>query len=98
MISLDRVYKKSTDVVFRKIAGEYILVPIRHRVADLDSIYTLNETAAAIWEWIDGRRTLKDVRDALTEEFAVSVSEAEEDLLEYVAALRACEAIEEGRR
>ncbi|MGE5279488.1 MAG: PqqD family protein [Deltaproteobacteria bacterium] len=97
---LDAVLHKDPDIVFRKIAGEYVLVPIRHRVGDLDNIYTLNETAARIWELIDGRRTLAEIRDALAREFAVPAAQAEADLLEYAAALHACAAVgqDPGRR
>jgi len=95
-VRVDAVYHKDPDIVFRKISGECILVPIRRRVGDLDNIYTLNETAARIWELIDGRRTLAEIRDGLAAEFAVPVQEAERDLLEYLAALRACAAVKEG--
>ncbi|MFZ6016559.1 MAG: PqqD family protein [Nitrospirota bacterium] len=54
---LEKVYKKSDSIVFRKIADEFILVPIRQKVVDLKSIYTLNEVSAFIWELIDGKKT-----------------------------------------
>ena len=46
MIHLDYCYQKDPDMVSREIAGEVILVPIRRNVGDLESVYTLNETAA----------------------------------------------------
>ena len=49
MTSLSCIYSKSESVVFREIGEECILVPIRQGVGDLDSIYTLNRTAARIW-------------------------------------------------
>ena len=51
---LERRYAKDPNMVFRDIEGEMILVPIRRRTADLESIYTLNETGARIWELLDG--------------------------------------------
>ena len=55
-ISLDAVFCHDPNIVDRNIAGEVILVPIRNNVGDLESIYTLNETAARIWELLDGVR------------------------------------------
>jgi len=45
---MDTVYSKNPEIVFRRIADEFILVPIRQKAVDLKSIYTLNETAAFI--------------------------------------------------
>jgi len=55
MNHLERIYQKATNMVSHKIADEFILVPIRQNVGDLESIYTLNETAARIWELSVGR-------------------------------------------
>ena len=50
------IYQKSPDIVSRKIVDGMILVPIRRRVGEVESLYTLNEVGARIWELIDGRR------------------------------------------
>lgn len=67
----EKVYKKNDSFVFRKIADEYILVPIRQNVGDLESIYTLNEVAARIWELIDGKMKVEGIKEKLIEEFEV---------------------------
>lgn len=89
-------YRKASSIVTREIAGETILVPIRQNVGDLESIYTLNETASRIWALIDGRRSLGDIRDALVARFEVEQAEAEQDLLEFVGQLQAAGALEAG--
>ena len=68
-------------MVFRRIADEYILVPIRKNVGDVESLFTLNPMGAQIWELIDGRRRVEEIRDLIVGEFDVSREEAEEDLL-----------------
>ena len=96
MSFLDKVYKKSDSIVFRKIADEFILVPIRQNVGDLESISTLNEVAARIWELIDGRMKVGEIKDKIVEEFEVTPQEAEKDLIEYLHQLKEIEAIIEG--
>lgn len=71
-------------MVSREIAGEVILVPIRNNVGDLESIYTLNETAGFVWERLDGEHTLSDIRDAMVADFDVTPGEAASDLLELI--------------
>lgn len=84
---LDAVFARDENMVFRRIGEEMILVPIRRRTADLESIYTLNDTGARIWELLDGTRTLAQIRDVLIEEYEVTPEEAEADVLEFVADL-----------
>lgn len=90
-----RCFQKNPDIVSRKIADEVILVPIRRTVADLESIYTLNEVAAKIWELIDGRRTTSQIRDSIVEEFEVDIPEAEEDLIQFLQELETINGIKE---
>ena len=90
---LERVYKKSDSIVFRKIGDEFILVPIRQDVGDLESIYTLNETGARIWEMIDGKTKVSEIMERLVEEFEVLPEETEKDLIEHLGQLEKIEAI-----
>jgi len=78
---------KDPNIVSRKIAGEVILVPIRKNVGDLESIYTLNEVAARIWELLDGKRKIKEIKGKIVKEFEVTPEEAEEDLIELLQKL-----------
>jgi hypothetical protein len=90
---LERVFNKSDAIVFRKIGDECILVPIRQGVGDLESIYTLNETAARIWELLDGTVKGTEIRDKITEEFDVTPEEAEKDLVHHLRELASIKAI-----
>ncbi len=89
----EKVYKKSDSFVFRKIADEYILVPIRQNVGDLESIYTLNETAARIWELIDEKTKVREIIENMVGEFEVTPEEAEKDIMENLRQLEEIKAI-----
>ena len=93
MQSLDRVYQKNQNFVFRQIDDETLLVPIKDSVGDLGSIYNLNPVAAFIWQHLDGTKTLNDIKNLLTGEYAVSGPDAEQDLTELVGQLEKIEAI-----
>jgi hypothetical protein len=90
---LEKVYKKSESIVSRRIGDEYILVPIRQDVGDLESIYTLNETGALIWELIDGKLKVGEIKESLLEAFEVEPDEAEKDLIEHLQQLEGIKAI-----
>lgn len=93
---LEKRLIKEPNMVFRKIADEVILVPIRQNVGDLENIYTLNEVGARVWELLDGQRKVKEVKEILVDEFEVSPQEAEKDLMEYLQQLEKIEAVTEG--
>jgi hypothetical protein len=80
---LEKRFSKDPSIVFRKVAGEFILVPIKQKASDVESIYTMNDVASRIWELIDGKRSLKDIKTILIKEFEVSPEEAEKDLVDF---------------
>lgn len=84
---LEKCFEKYPNIVSRMIADEVILVPIRRNVGDLESIYTLNEVGAFIWDKIDGEKKLSEIRDLIVEEFDASTEEVEKDLIEFILKL-----------
>ncbi len=91
---MNPVYKQSSSIVCREIAGQTILVPIRQTVSDLESIYTLNETAALAWRMMDGQHSLEEIQAQIVQNYRVDPEPAGRDLFELVAQLLRLEAIE----
>jgi hypothetical protein len=92
---LDTCFSHDPSIVARKIADEFILVPIRQKAGDVESIYTLDEVAARIWELIDGHRRVCDIRDQIVAEFEVGPEEAESDLVGFLRQLEHAGAVRE---
>lgn len=87
-ISLDAIYQLSEDVVAREVQGEFLIIPITFGIGDLeDEIFTLNETGRAIWDNLDGKKTLKEVAKDLSRDFEASFEEIEKDVLGLAAEL-----------
>ena len=82
------------EIVAREIAGETILVPVRNRVGDLNSIFTVNELGAFVWSLIGARASGHHIVEAISTEFDVSPAEAERDALEFIASLEAAGLVE----
>jgi hypothetical protein len=79
---LDAVYAPSEDIVARSIEGELIIVPLVAGIGDLeDELYTLNETGKAVWDRLDGKKSLKEVLAELSAEFEAPAGEIEKDLI-----------------
>ncbi|MBN2861741.1 MAG: PqqD family protein, partial [Bacteroidales bacterium] len=81
---LKSVPHQSSSIVTRKTGNEYVLVPLSDNIADMDSIYTLNETGAFLWELIDGKKCINDLVEALVAEYNVERDNAEKDVFEFI--------------
>jgi methyltransferase-like protein len=81
MMDLKSVPAHSPNVVTRKTGNEYVLVPVADNIADMNSVYTLNETGAFIWEMIDGNRNIDEIINALTEEYDIDRETASLDVI-----------------
>ncbi len=86
-------YEKDPSVVYREIAGEAILVPIRGTASDMQSVYTLDSVGADIWNLIDGERSVGDILGVLVGEYEVEEEVLARDLDEFIGQLASVGAI-----
>lgn len=84
MSRLKSIPSHSPSIVTRKTGNEYVLVPVTNNIADMDSVFTLNETGAFIWEQIDGKNSMEDLIEALIKEYDVNKITAEEDVMLFI--------------
>jgi len=90
---LNRCYQKNPDFVSRKIADEFILVPVRRHSEEPGKIYVLNQSAAYIWDLIDGKQDITKIKEELLKDFATTVTEVEQHLTEFISQMETIGAI-----
>ena len=90
---MDSCFAKDTRIVTRCIAGETVIVPIRHDTANLDSIYTLNEIGTVIWNLLDQQASFDQMVQSIAGEYEVSTEQAAEDIDDFLQKLQAAELI-----
>jgi methyltransferase-like protein len=88
MTALKSILSHSPSVVTRKTGNEYVLVPVTNNIADMTSVYTLNETGAFIWELIDGKISVEEIIAAVIEEYNIDNKTAEADVLSFIDNMR----------
>lgn len=81
------LYQRSNEVVCREVGGESILVPIRNRVGDLESIFVLSPVAARIWSLLDRAVSSDHIIDVICTEFEVDRETAAADVNELLESL-----------
>ena len=88
------VYARAERMVGRRIADEFILVPIVGHGAEVDSIFNLNHVGAFIWERLDGTNSGAAIVRALVERYEVTRKRAEADYQDFVDKLLSINAIQ----
>jgi len=88
-------FQRSPDFVFRKIVEELVLVPIRRNVADMDTIYTLNEVGAFLWERLQMPTSLDELEAAVLAEYDADADTVAADVAAFLGELISIGAVSE---
>lgn len=91
-----KVFLPDKDVVSRRIGGELFLVPVKGQLADMQNIFTLTPVAAYIWDGLDGKKKVNEIRDDIIASFDVGKEQADSDIQEFIAELLEAGLIHEG--
>jgi len=92
-----KVMIRREDIVTRRIAGETILVPVRGTMDDMQRIFSLNPLGAQIWEMMDGKKSLGEIRDEVLRLFEAGEEEVDSDIREFIADLSGADLLTEVR-
>ena len=82
-MDLQAVLAKNPNAAYRIYDGKATVV-----LSDQAEVDVLNEVGSAVWDRIDGARTLAQILDSVVEDFEVERDRALLDMLEFVAVLR----------
>lgn len=94
IVALTACANRSDDVklkegfVYRQIAGGHVVIPIGNNIADFNGVITLNDTAAFLWQQLQGGAQGDELVSSLRLEYEVGEEEAREDVAEFLALLK----------
>ncbi len=77
--------KLKTKFVARNVSNELVLVPLTGNVAQMNEMFTLNETACFIWENCENVDTVDAMCDLMLENFDVDAALALNDIKTFLA-------------
>ena len=89
------MFKHRGEFALRQVGHESILVPIRNRVGDLDSVYVFTTVAARIWSLLDGSNDVDSIATIIDNEYDVDPIVARTDLAALLASLEVADLIGE---
>ena len=75
--------KIKSGFVVRKIANQYMAVPVGARAKELHGMIGLNETAAFLWELLKEERTEEELVQELLKEYEVEEEQANQSVKRF---------------
>ena len=88
MSELQYFVELKTRFVARQVGNELIIVPLAGNVAQMNALFTLNETGKFIWENISAESSLDNLVDAMTGEFEIDRETAQRDIEMFLNKLK----------
>ena len=74
------VLRKNPDMVTRVIDDETILVPVYKTSDEINCIYTFNKVASRVWELIDGKKTVGEIKGQVLKEFDTTPEDTDKEM------------------
>lgn len=89
------VLERLDRVVARDIAGEFLLVPVRSRVADVHHVFATNAVGAHVWKAIDGTKSRAALVASVCAAFDVGEERAFSEVSAFLDDLRSAGLVRE---
>jgi len=87
------VLHKNKDMVTRVIDDETILLPIYKTSDEINCIYTLNKVGSRLWELIDGKKRLGEIKKQVLKEFDTTPPEVDKEIAKFLKDLKEIKAV-----
>lgn len=86
--------KIKSNFILKKIAGSYVVVPVRTRSVDFSGIIKLSESGAFLWKILENGAEREELIDGLLDEYQVDEETASKDVDRFIRKLSEADLIE----
>lgn len=86
--------KIKDNFILKKIAGSYVVVPVRSRAVDFSGIIKLSESGAFLWKILEKGADREELIAKMLEEYAVDEATAAADIDRFIEKLSEADLIE----
>ncbi len=87
------ILRKNNKIVARTIEDEIVLIPISQTAKEMNYIYTLNKPASEVWNLINGKRAIKDIKKIILKKFDVTPDEVDKEIKTLIKDLKQVNAV-----
>jgi len=88
-MEIESLFHLKSKFVTREVGNELIVVPLSANVAQMNELFTLNETAKVIWENLNEGTDMSALIQTITDTFDIDRHTAEKDIAVFLQTLEA---------
>ena len=88
-MEIGSLFHLKSKFVTREVGNELIVVPLSANVAQMNELFTLNETAKVIWENLNEGADMSALIQTITDTFDIDRHTAEKDIAVFLQTLEA---------
>ena len=88
-MEIESLFQLKSKFVTREVGNELIVVPLSANVAQMNELFTLNETAKVIWENLNEGIDMPTLIQTITDTFDIDKYTAEKDIAVFLQTLEA---------
>ena len=88
-MEIESLFQLKSKFVTREVGNELIVVPLSANVAQMNELFTLNETAKVIWENLNEGIDMSTLIQTITDTFDIDKYTAEKDIAVFLQTLEA---------
>ncbi len=88
-MEIESLFQLKSKFVTREVGNELIVVPLSANVAQMNELFTLNETAKVIWENLNEGTDMSALIQTITDTFDIDKYTAEKDIAVFLQTLEA---------
>ena len=88
-MEIESLFHLKSKFVTRVVGNELIVVPLSANVAQMNELFTLNETAKVIWENLNEGADMSALIQTITDTFDIDRHTAEKDIAVFLQTLEA---------
>ena len=88
-MEIESLFQLKSKFVTREVGNELIVVPLSANVAQMNELFTLNETAKVIWENLNEGTDMSALIQTITDTFDIDRHTAEKDIAVFLQTLEA---------
>ncbi len=88
-MEIESLFHLKSKFVTREVGDELIVVPLSANVAQMNELFTLNETAKVIWENLNEGTDMSALIQTITDTFDIDRHTAEKDIAVFLQTLEA---------
>lgn len=86
-MEIESLFQLKSKFVTREVGNELIVVPLSANVAQMNELFTLNETAKVIWENLNEGIDMSTLIQTITDTFDIDKYTAEKDIESFLRRL-----------